>query len=638
MIVVLVIIAAAVVDVRVVSARLELLADAFAGDGVAATATTDQATGIRETGISRPSVPPVQHVLARLEVGGVIVGTLAKTTGANAAWTLTNNTGITFNEDGAGGGFATLSESGNTGAHRIALGGTVMLADDLLIANLGSSNTSNGSITLTAAVGGTGNVTISSNSNNVVAGQIVMNGSNTFAGSVRLRKGALTFNNASAMGSTANVVTLGDTASNGGGDLNLVASANYSGALANKIVVDSSGVGAVVIGGISSATSTGNSDFSGAITLNRDVSFTSSNTLAARVTLSGIVSGAGALTKIGTGQGDLTGANTFTGDTRISTGVLRLGAASGTTSLALQNSTLDLNAADAGTLNFGVSTATTITSATFGGLKGTRNLSLVNMNTTPAAVALSVGNNDSSQTYSGILSGAGSILKIGSGTQTLDGNNTYIGSTTVMAGKLLIDGTTTGQGDYSVAATLGGSGAIGLGSGKKLAIASGGHLAPGTTTGILGISGTQTGTPSAGAATANLVSGSFFDVDIAGTSVGGGYDQLSVAGTIDLGGATLNVNRTLALDAGQFFTIILNDGMASGDAVLNTFAGLAEGATVLTHNGFDLKITYTAEANAPSAIGNDVMLYTVPVPEPAGVAMIGLSGAALLRRRRVAAL
>ena len=45
---------------------------------------------------------------------------------------------------------------------------------------------------------------------------------------------------------------------------------------------------------------------------------------------------------------------------------------------------------------------------------------------------------DNDKTLSGVISGAGNYIKAGSGTQTLTGNNSYTGSTTISAGLLKI--------------------------------------------------------------------------------------------------------------------------------------------------------------------------------------------------------
>jgi autotransporter-associated beta strand protein len=50
--------------------------------------------------------------------------------------------------------------------------------------------------------------------------------------------------------------------------------------------------------------------------------------------------------------------------------------------------------------------------------------------------ALSIGGNNGSTTYSGTLSGGGSLTKNGTGTLTLSASNTYSGLTTVSGGTL----------------------------------------------------------------------------------------------------------------------------------------------------------------------------------------------------------
>jgi fibronectin-binding autotransporter adhesin len=146
------------------------------------------------------------------------------------------------------------------------------------------------------------------------------------------------------------------------------------------------------------------------------------------VTISATIAGSGNLTKSGAGTLTLSGANTYTGDTLVSAGTLTLSNA-----LALQNSTIDTSGA-------GVITLSSVTTPTFGGLKGSGNLSSV-ITTGYSSVTGITLNPDSSvsNTYSGVISdgAAGMTLtKNGSGTQVLSGSNTYTGATTINAGTL----------------------------------------------------------------------------------------------------------------------------------------------------------------------------------------------------------
>lgn len=169
----------------------------------------------------------------------------------------------------------------------------------------------------------------------------------------------------------------------------------------------------------------------------------------------------------------LTGANTYSGTTTVSYGTLELGNA-----LAVQNSTVIVNAAAGLGTNSTYSITTTnplafagsIGSFTLGGLSGAGNIALTDIGrnssgtaVTAATVALSVGNNNSSTTYSGVLSDGtvtgGQLTKIGTGTLTLTGLNTYTGGTTVNAGTLALgrsgsEGTVRGAITVNSGATL----------------------------------------------------------------------------------------------------------------------------------------------------------------------------------------
>ena len=131
-----------------------------------------------------------------------------------------------------------------------------------------------------------------------------------------------------------------------------------------------------------------------------------------------------------------------------------------THSSALAGSTLDLDAGDAGTLNLD-----TLTSLTLGGLKGSRDLALVNSAPTPGAIALTVGGNNQDTTYAGVLSetvAGASLTKIGSGALTLTAAQGYTGPTNVTGGTLRVNGSLAAASavTFGSGTTLAGSGTI----------------------------------------------------------------------------------------------------------------------------------------------------------------------------------
>ncbi len=137
-------------------------------------------------------------------------------------------------------------------------------------------------------------------------------------------------------------------------------------------------------------------------------------------TYSGVLSGiSGSLVKNGAGTLTLSGANTYGGETTITGGSIRLG-----DSLALQNSTVDIQINDGLDINNA--------NATLGGLKGSGNLNI-------GSQTLTVGGNDDTTTYSGVISGSsGSLIKTGSGTLTLSGANSYTGGTIINGGAITV--------------------------------------------------------------------------------------------------------------------------------------------------------------------------------------------------------
>jgi autotransporter-associated beta strand protein len=214
---------------------------------------------------------------------------------------------------------------------------------------------------------------------------------------------------------------------------------------------------------------TGNMTLSGGtITLASTTSInalTSSQTHTISSTLAGAAT---SLTKTGLGTIVLSGSNTYTGSTIISAGTLTLGNTN-----ALVNSPLDTLASIAGTDSSGLKA--TVTSLTFGGFSGDKDLASVFTTTSGGfgsvtGITLNPGNAVTT-TYSGIIAdgAAGMTLtKSGTGTQVLQGANTYTGATTVNAGKLTLDYSTQDN------SKLSDTGALALGFGT-LELAGGTH-------------------------------------------------------------------------------------------------------------------------------------------------------------------
>ena len=82
-------------------------------------------------------------------------------------------------------------------------------------------------------------------------------------------------------------------------------------------------------------------------------------------------------------------------------------------------------------------------------------------------MALTVGGDNQNTTYSGMLSGSGSLTKAGSGAMDLTASNTYTGGTMVEAGILVASNGTNGSATGSGSVTLsGGTLASGAGGGS----------------------------------------------------------------------------------------------------------------------------------------------------------------------------
>ena len=243
----------------------------------------------------------------------------------------------------------------------------------------------------------------------VAAGSTLQVGNASTTGSLGTgnvtNNGTLAFKHSDAI-TVSNVISgTGTLSQQGSGTLILTGANTYSGGTTIN-------PGTVQVGSGSSSGSLG----TGTITNNGALVVYRTGT----VTISDVITGFGSLNNKGTGTLTLATSNTYTGITRVQAGVLRLGHSS-----AMYSSLVQLNATDSGSVSFGA-----LTVATFGGLQGSRALTL--SNTASQAVTLTVSTNtNNSYTYSGVLSGNGKLFVDGTGTLTLTGTNTYSGATTI---------------------------------------------------------------------------------------------------------------------------------------------------------------------------------------------------------------
>jgi autotransporter-associated beta strand protein len=501
-------------------------------------------------------------------VGGNLVrytgGTALQPTGNTAAGNFTL---------AAGGATTTLTSSANIGSLNITTNGTPGILDVGAGNTLGSTGAqtpiiTQGSAALTIQNGqlgstgnelilhaiGTGGVTISSaiggtNTAFTKSGSdtVTLSGNNVYTGSTHVLAGVLNAGSTTGFssGSTFNI------ANSPGVSLNL-----------NGFNVT---VGALTGGGAAGVTPVG-----GGIALGANTLTTGGNN--ATTTFNGIISGTGGLTKIGTGNQTFTAASTYTGATLISAGTIStrnnnaLGTASAVTVdspgvIDLVNSTLQI-----------------------GSLSGT---GTVTNNTNAGTGTLVTGGNNTSTNFAGVITNGATgptyiaaVTKTGTGTQTLSGNSTYTGATTVNAGVLKSGAGSTSAFGVNSATTLANvAGAI---LDLSSASASIGSLAGGGTTGgnvSLGANRLTVGGLNTSTAYSGVISGT-----------GGGVDKVG-SGLLTLNGAnTYTGNTTIASGGGITLgtTGVLN--FAIGASGVNNFI---TGTGAINLNGaftFDLAL------------------------------------------------
>ncbi len=345
-----------------------------------------------------------------LTIGGSGIGSLGN---GSYAGSITNNGTLNFSSataqtlSGAIVGTGVINDSDTGG---MALNGANTFSGGFNLnpgaGNLGSGTTSSAGVALQF---GTGPVSMSSSAQGTYAG-IYGTATQTYTNTLTANGALVRIGGGNSRQMTwAGPVILSTNGLEAGGDggtsaSGVVFTGNFTFNTTNSFLTAFDNEGCAVYGGIS-----GNG-----VVLN-----TANSSAAVGLVLYGPLSGSMSLYNV-SGTVTLSGASTFTGTLRSGGGSVTVANA-----WALQNATLDMNPADSGTVTFN--------QASFiGSLTDTRNLA--------SSYTLTVGSNNASSSFGGVLSGTGGLTKAGTGMLTLSGANTYTGATTVNGGDLVVNG------------------------------------------------------------------------------------------------------------------------------------------------------------------------------------------------------
>lgn len=357
--------------------------------------------------------------------------------GAGASNVLTLNSGVvassgtrTMDNTKYGGGIVI---GGNVQFGEIAA--NVALASDsanLSFANnvgLGSVNRvltlgNNGTQTFSAIISNTGSGGVTFAANSGAGGRFALtNAANTFTGDITITGGEVRFTADGSMGNVNNDIIID------GGRFAKESDGTTVTLDAGRVVSVGDGVGTSI-----------SSPGAGTLVINNAIADKSGET--------------GAWAKQGGGTLQLGGNSTYTGSTAINNGFLQLTTGNdrlptGTVLSLGQAASANLGTFDLNSRNQQVAGLNSTT--------GTNASASNNTITSVSAATLTLGGNgtyaygDGTNANSGIITGAISLVKNGSGTQTLGDVNTYNGTTTVNSGRLIFSGNNTISGATTVA-------------------------------------------------------------------------------------------------------------------------------------------------------------------------------------------
>ncbi len=414
-----------------------------------------------------------------------------------------NNT--TINSSTAG---VTLSIPGGisinfNSSYSLTLGG----AGNLGLGPLVNSQTSGGQKNLTPTFGGSGTIALKGANNfGAAAGTVSSTGTLALNNNAALTGlSTLAINSAVTLDNTSGgTITISGTPAQTWSSDFTFGSANTTGAL-------NLGTGTVTLGAARQVT-VANSSYG--------------------LTVGGAIGGAYGLTKAGPGNLTLSGVSTFSGATTISGGTLTIGGSG-----QLGSGSYAGNIANSGTL---------------------------------------VYNSSAAQTLSGQISGTGALTQQGAGTLTLapsSGNNSYGGLTTVNGGKLVLQSSQTGTGNFTVAD----------GADLTVTVSGTSQLQPaaltlGTTTGATLEFNSLNSTTAAPLNPGTLTSSGTLNIKVnSGTFTAGSTYPLISWTTAGSTLATTNLNSMLAIGIAAHLTTTVSGGTTTLNLVVDSVSDIWTG-------------------------------------------------------------
>ncbi len=645
--------------------RLRAIDFRFANDGKLvlgdATSTSAQTIATLSSSSAASSIVGGNAANSALTFGLEVAGSFAGRLGGD----LPNENNLRIVKTGAGvltlssagtfTGGTTLSAGGITLGNALALGtGSITLTGGTL--NLGAFAVANsvvlngGAITGTGSIGGltaslgrvatklvgSGNLTKSG------SGVLELQGSNgateAYTGNVTLSAGTIKFTGAGSLGAvTSTVAAYEGTIANSG-------KLEFAGTASQSLTGSISGTGALILSGAGQLFLSGNNSYSGGTTVSAGTATANAAT----------AFGSGAVTLSGSGVVDL-GGQAVSNNLVVNGGTLRGGsvdvakvtASAGTINAALTGSgsftksgagTLVLGAANTYAGGTTVSAGTLVLNAANALGAGAVTLGGGSLDVKGYTVANNItltadsGIAAADGTLAGVISGNGLLTKSGSGTLTLGGINTFAGGALVGGGTLQVHGEVLGNLVVSNGAKLAGTGVV-----HDVTVVAGGTINAG---GVASV-GTLV------ADTLSLQGGGKIELNLTNATggAGNGFDRFILGGQLDLSAAS-SANRVQLLVSGQ--PTVFNPAASYSFAFLK-YGNLNLGGNTNISDLFTLDVSGlkdqaggTLDVSKFSLVDDFanqqfVLNYGSPVPEPStyglSLGCLGLAIAAVRRRR-----